>query len=584
MLSRAVRSLAFVFALALAIILLLPLVVVVATSFSTGSISDPTSTPTLTNFGWLFSDSDLPGLLWTTALFTVGASLIALGLGAALAWSVSTLNLRGRRILRFLPLLTLALPSLLKDPAWIELYNPQSGVVNRLIGAQVFDIYSMTGMIVVAGVNLAPIPYTVLLGPMESFDRSLQEASEVCGATPRRTLWRITIPALAPAFISALILTVVLVASAFETPVLIGLPGGIRTYISAIYQSIALSTVPNLNHAAAQTCLYLVLTGALLAWYVRATRRERRFVVITGRGSSPRLSRPSPVASWAVWALWVAYVVVSFLLPLLITIYESLLPYFSISSGAQFAMLGLGNYREVLGSSVVRQAFATSLVVAIVAVAGTVLCALGVAVIVFKTRLRGRRYFELLGMIPLGIPPIVFSIALLISVVSVPIISLSYGTVVPMVVAEMVASLPFALRILSSAIIQVDDGLLESSTICGASPVRTGLRVLMPVLRSSLLYSGAVVFILSFRELSAVVLLVASNTPLVPTVTFDDWANAQLGQVAALNVLSLAVTAVVAGAVYAGMSVRSRRRVRVASLIEQTRHAAPVMSRTAGGV
>jgi ABC-type Fe3+ transport system permease subunit len=60
-------------------------------------------------------------------------------------------------------------------------------------------------------------------------------------------------------------------------------------------------------------------------------------------------------------------------------------------------------------------------------------------------------------------------------------------------------------------------------------------------LRPAIMYTAAVIFVLSYRELGAIVLLVATNTQLIPLVTFQQWVQGGYTAVATLNVITLAL-------------------------------------------
>jgi iron(III) transport system permease protein len=539
-----------------AAVILVPIAIVIITGFLTSQIGSPSATLTLAHYQSLLSDaSALPQLL-VTLEFSLGSSIIAVALATLFAWAVTFVDVPFKRWVRLIPILVMILPPLLKDPAWIELYSPKIGLVNLLIKntiglkVPVFNIYTLWGMIILVGVNIAPISYTILLAPFESLDRAFEEASRMSGARPWWTLTKITIPILAPAFLSAIALSTIMVASSFETPILVGLPAGIITYMSAIYASVTGTVMPDLNHAAAQSTVYLILTGALLTWYMMATRRERRFVSITSKASTRRQSAPALVRR-TTFAAFVIYFVIAFVLPIAVTVLVALLPYYSVTSGNPLKPgLSLVNFNKLAATTATVSALWTSIWVSAVTMVTTIGVSLGLAYLAFKTRLPGRRFAELLGTLPISIPSMVFGLALLITFVSVPGARLIYATYVPMLIAMVVIFLPFSIRVISAAMIQVDDSLLEAGTMSGARRGVVVRDILIPILGPALLNAAALVFILSFRELGAVVLLIAPNTELVPTVTFNYWINADLGAVAALNIVALFVPALVLAVSY----------------------------------
>jgi iron(III) transport system permease protein len=138
----------------------------------------------------------------------------------------------------------------------------------------------------------------------------------------------------------------------------------------------------------------------------------------------------------------------------------------------------------------------------------------------------------------------------LVSVVSIPALRSFYNGYVPLFFAEIVVFLPFALRVLSGALIQIDDSLLEAAVMSGASRIRAIRDVLVPLLRNAIGNAALLIFTLSLRELGAVVLLVGVNTTLLPSLMFEYWQNAQFGPTAALNILGALLPLAVAGAAW----------------------------------
>lgn len=516
---------------------------------------------TLEAYQALFADPATWSLLRNTLVFTVGSSTIALVIAVGMAWFIAAVNVRGRSLLRILPLTPILLPSLLKDPAWIELYSPRTGLVNLTImhvlplHEPIFNIFSMLGMMTMVGFNVAPISYAILLGPFEAVDRQFEEASWVSGAGTLRTLRLIILPVLLPAVMSALALTTLLAASAIETPLLVGEPAQIYVYTSGIYDAVNSGQI---NRASAEAALFLVMAAGLLGWYVVATRRERRFVTVAGRGHRALLVLPIPIRGLLL-ALFLGYFIIATVLPLAVTILVSLVPFYTVTLGFPFAHLTLSNYQTILSTPDLIRAVVNSTVLA-ATVAVTALLAGGLlAFVSLKTSFRGRRAFEVVGTVPIAIPPIVFSITLLLASLLVPGGVLVYGTLVPLVIAETVVFTPFAVRVVSGALIQVHDSLIEASTLTGATDIQTARKILFPLLWPAIASASALIFLFSYRELGAVILLTTPNSVLVPTITYSLWQTSTLPLVGALNVVATVLPLTAIACLFA-ISVRPRWR------------------------
>jgi iron(III) transport system permease protein len=552
--------------LALGTVVLVPLVILVFLSLTT-SIRLGHGSVTLANYSKVFHDP----LAWTvfknTVVFTVGGAGLAVVLGTAMAWAVTSVDLPFRNILRALPLCVLILPALVKDPAWIILFSPTTGLANIVarhlfgIHGHIFNIYSMGGMIAAGGFFTAPLAYVIMLSPFSGIDRSFVEASRASGARLRTTLFRVIIPMIRPALFSAVTLLVIVIASSFETPVLIGLPANIKTYMGQIYSGVE-SNPLGLNVEAAQGAVYLFLTGAILIFYLLSTRNERRFAAIVGRGHEHALL-DAPVLRWVLTAGVVLYALVGFLIPLALIVAVSFLPFYSAVDGNPFHNFTLSNYHTVFTTPEMVTALKTSTILAVTVSLGVVVIGGLLAVIAIKSKSRLRKVCEVIAIAPIAVPHLVFSLGLLLTVLSIPTLAhVFYGTRELMFLSELVIFLPLTMRLLSSALIQLPDELIEASLMSRAGMLRTVRSIVLPILRPALLYVAAVVFILSYRELGAIVLLAAANTTVLPYVSLTAWVSGGYTQLAALNVIILGLPLVVVGVVVLLSRTRSRRPAR----------------------
>jgi iron(III) transport system permease protein len=548
----------------------LPIGVTLAMSVLSGTFGSGASF-TLDNFQQALTDASAIPLLRNTIILTVSAAVLATLMGLLLAWIVTSTDAPFRRVLYWLPVLPILLPVLMKDTGWIMLYSPRTGLVNiglqHLFGLSkpFFNIYSMPGMIIILAVGITPVVYLILVPAMASLSRSLEEASRVTGAGWATTLWRVVLPAVRPAILSAAALSALLVATAFETPILVGLPGGVRTYISAIYNSISGQSVPNYNLAAAQSTVYLLISAVLLTTYLRATRSEQRFAVVGGRGYSQGVRTRVGRWRWVLTAIVIGYFLVGFVQLILASVAVSLVPYYTTTDGNPLRTLTLGGYRAELNQSL-WQAVSSSLALATVVAVLTTGAALLLSFVAFKTRMRLRRAVEAIATIPVALPPLVFSVSLLITVLFVPGLVVAYGTNLPIVIASVIVFLPFAMRIIAGATIQVGDELLEASRVSGARWLRSMATVMVPLLGVAITNAVIFVFVQSFRELGAVVLLISPSQILLPVKIFSSWEEGEVTSVAVLNVLSAVIPLVVLVVVFGirrliGAARRARARV-----------------------
>src|ERR1017187_5560697 len=80
--------------------------------------------------------------------------------------------------------------------ALAQVASPKSGLLNLPLRAMEidwrFNIYSMSGLIVIYGIYYAPYVYMFTASALRNMDPALEEAAEISGATPIKTLFTVT--------------------------------------------------------------------------------------------------------------------------------------------------------------------------------------------------------------------------------------------------------------------------------------------------------------------------------------------------------------------------------------------------------
>ena len=149
-----------------------------------------------------------------------------------------------------------------------------------------------------------------------------------------------------PAFFSVMLLIFIRSFESFEIPALVGLPGDIRVLTTSIYLD-AQKLPPRYGSAGAFSVLLMLVVAATLYFYFRVTREGDRFHTVTGKGYRPTLIH---LGRWRYLAAagLVTYSIVLLVLPFLIILWASLLPFYMQPSLEASAKLTLKNYVTAL--------------------------------------------------------------------------------------------------------------------------------------------------------------------------------------------------------------------------------------------
>jgi iron(III) transport system permease protein len=238
----------------------------------------------------------------------------------------------------------------------------------------------------------------------------------------------------------------------------------------------------------------------------------------------------------------VSYSFVAMVLPLGALAIVALSPFWSAE--IPWGRLSLDNFREVFAASAITDAIWTSVTVSLLAVA----IALPAGFIAANLILRGRRYrfmrtfVDFLVAIPLGIPAVVFGVGFLLAYTQEPFFL--YGTKAVIVLVYVTLMLPFATRMQMAGMVALGETYLEASRVSGASALRTHLRIVLPLLRSSIGGAAGLMFVLLTHEFAASLLVRAPTTNVMGTVLYDFYNNGSYPTVAAVALIMTGVTAI----------------------------------------
>lgn len=220
---------------------------------------------TVATYARLLDDDMMPGLAGDTILLAAGCAAMAVALAFPVALAIRAAPPRWRGPLALAAVAPLLVSGTARVIGWIAILG-DSGMVNgvlTLVGLPPQRlINNWTGVRIGLVESLMPYAVLVLIAGLGRLDARLEEAAATLGAGRLRTFLRVTLPLSAPALAAAFALTVVLGASAFVTPRLMG--GGRVFVVATEIYDLALQTV-DWPAAAALSVMLLLALGAAFA-------------------------------------------------------------------------------------------------------------------------------------------------------------------------------------------------------------------------------------------------------------------------------------------------------------------------------
>lgn len=466
---------------------------------------------TWANFADVFLDPGYWRLVLRSVLVGVGITIFATAIGVPLAWITVKTDMPGRRLVEIAAILPFFTSTFIGALAWIFLGNPTNGLLKLWFGLPI-NIYSLWGIIWVTGLYMAPYMYLFTSAALRNMDTSYEEASFMAGGGLFRTLTRVTLPLIVPALVSGMSLVFIISLDIFGVAAILGFPARISLLATEVYVNASLEP-PAFGKAAVEG-LTLIAIAAFLLYLQNLYMRRRSYAVVSGRGFRVKLyslGRWTPL----VLALCLLYLAIAVVLPLLVLIKNS----FQVYPTPQFTAWTLDNWYTFLGNSDVMSALLRSLYLSTFGATLAVIFTAIVAYIIHRTKLPGRGVLEYVTAMPVGMPGIVFGLAIMWAYITWPI----WGSIWILVLAYMTLFMPYGVRALGASLLQIHPELEESSRIHRASWTMTFRRIVLPLLRAGISSTWILLFIIFIREISTAVLLTSVHTQVFPVLIFQEW-------------------------------------------------------------
>jgi iron(III) transport system permease protein len=476
-------------------LVLTPLAFLILGSFSTARLPGDFSLDAmgLVNYIKVYSDPGTYELFTNTLIYVAGSATVGISLAVSLAWLVERTNMPGKLLVYAGVPMTLAVPGMLQAMAWVLLLSPRIGFINQLLkdifgpNAPIINVYSLGGMVFLEGLRLVPTAFLMLVPLMRSMDPSLEEAAAVSGARPLSTLRKVTLRLLAPALVAVLIYQAMTALEVFEIPGILGLPAGIYVFSTKIYAIVRTATfMPVYGQANALAMVYLFIAVGTTFLYTRMISRAERYTIITGKGYRPR---QLDLGKWRIPAFGIAmlFLFLSILLPFLVFLYASFLPYLQAPSWNVLKVLTLKNYRLLAEYGEVGSALKNTVVMVATTATATVVLSFLVSLVVIRSKFWGRKLLDQLAFMPHAIPGIVMGIAFFWLFLKLDFEFLPlYGTIWAISIGFTISFLSYGTRSMNAALLQIHKELEEAAYVSGAPPWRTMWRIFVPLMMPTL--------------------------------------------------------------------------------------------------
>ncbi|MGE5816510.1 MAG: ABC transporter permease [Deltaproteobacteria bacterium] len=490
--------------------------------------------------GWVaaFTDARLPVVLGNTFVLAFARVIITSGLAIFFAWVVTRTDTPLKGFIEMSLWLGFFLPLLPMTMGWILLLDPHYGLINKFLTSlfplqlSPLNIYSYWGIVWCHLAFSTSVRFMLMTPAFSAMDAALEEAGLVCGSNRAGVLMRVTIPVLAPAVLASTALGFIRSLESLEIEMVLGIPAGIYVVPTKIWDFVHWE--PPLYDRATALCSIFLLLIFLMIWLHRVILGGRDFITVSGRSHIVETSSLGRWR-WVTLALCLLFIFVMILLPLVTLIMGTFMEFFG-----HFDLEKAWTTRHWTGAFTdpvfLRSWKNTMILGSAAAVVGSLIYAL-ISYMIVRTRVPGRGVIDVLSWLPWALPGVLISLALLWTVLSSgSYVKFMYGTVSLLVLAIIIKEMPLGTQIIKAAVLQISPELEEASSAAGANWLEYFRRILLPLLKPTLVSVAIIVFISAARDIPTVLFLSTHQSRTLSVLMLDYIAEANQEKAAVLGV------------------------------------------------
>lgn len=550
-----------------ALAIYLPLSLIVIQSFLSAPFFMPDKVFGLDAFQFIFNDPDFPKALKSGLILAAGLFVIAVPLGSILAFLMSRTDLPGRRWIEPLILVPVFVSPMVLGFGYVVAAGPVgffSMWAKDLLGFVPWNIYSLTSIVIIAGLTHVPYAYLYMSSALHSMGSDVEEAARVAGATPLQVMMSVSLPMVRPAILYASVLLFFLGLEVFGLMLVLGDPEGHLVMSTYLYKLTNKLGIPSYHLMAAVAMVLIAITIPLVMLQRRLMRTANRYVTMKGKAGR---SRPLPLGKWR-WlagAVVIFWLFIAIVVPLMGVVLRSFVSHWGMGVSL-FDVLSVQAFRTILSQATLIRAIVNSVAIGVFGGAIAVACYTAIALAMHRKRDRTTRFLDYSVLIPRAVPGLLAGLAFLWIFLFVPMWidnSLTEGwlSVLPMAgwlhehfipplrslrstifsvwLAYSVVWMAYGLRLISTTLLQVAPELEESARSVGATQAQVTRHVTVPLARYGLIGSWLLMFLIFEREYSTGVYLLSPGTETIGSMLVSLWAAGAIDIVAALSFINI---------------------------------------------
>jgi iron(III) transport system permease protein len=540
-----------------ALAVLAPLSLVFYQSFLDQPFFQPGAKLGLDAYEFVLSEEDFWTAFFTTAAIAAGMTVIAVPLGAVLAFLMVRTDVPARGLLEPLILVPIFVSAVVIAFGYVVALGPVgifSILAKSAFGVVPWNLYSLPSLIAIAGLTHVPHVYLYTAAALRGLGTDLEEAARVAGANPLRVAVDVSLPMVLPAILFAGVLVFFLGFELFGLPLVLGDPQGVLVLSTYLYKLTNILGTPSYQLMAVVVVAIVAVTAPLVYLQRLLLRQSQRYVSVRGKGLKVIPLRLG-VWRWPAVAIIVLWFTVTVAVPLIGIVVRS----FVVTWGEGVNLLDvltLDHYREILAYPNIVRGVVNTLGIGVIGGAASVACYTAIALAVHRWPSGWTRVVDYLVMLPRAMPGLVAGLALLWVFLFFKPLSPLRATMVSIWLAYTIVWVAYGMRLVSGTLLQVGPELEEAARTVGATDMQVKRDVTIPLIRTGMIASWLLIFLIFVREYSTGIYLLGPGTEVIGSLLVSLWGTGAVDLVSALSVVNVVM-------IGAGLAVAIRLGVRL---------------------
>lgn len=465
-------------------------------------------------------------------VISLTSAVISTVLAFFLAYSIQYTNLgaKYKKLIRLLAVLPMLLPTITYGFAIIYSFGKQ-GLLTKLIGTQLFDIYGFGGLIFGYVIYTLPISFLLILNTMGYIDKKFMVVSRVMGDNSITTFFQTVFRPLLGTLAASIVQCFFLCFTDYGIPASVG--GKYEVVATVLYNEM-LGSIPDFQQGAVVAMLMLVpsiISIVLLRYLERYNIRYNKISAIE--------LQKNPLRDWfcGIVSGIILLVLVSIFLVIFVVPFVEEWPYQTSFT--------LEHLQAVLNDNSLTMVYRNSIFVAVLTAVLGLIITYGAALVTARSSMKHRwkGIITSIALITNTIPGMVIGIAYMLIFSGTPL----QNTFWLMILCNVVHFFSTPYLMMKNSLEKLNSSWETTASLMGDTWMKTIVRIVTPNMKSTILEVFSYYFVNAMVTVSAVIFIAGARTMVLTTKIKELQYYTKFNEVFVLSLFILGTNLIVKG-------------------------------------